>query len=145
MGGGQAAVQAGTLTSHEWLSPAVRVRTKAAKDQFCMRLGMRRLRKYASWPTFSSKVGGFDSRRLHSSKSLPESGLEKLDSGLASNGHQSGDPGWLALLPAVASEYGPALRYLVEAWPHLPPHIRAAIFTLVDSVAPPFDTEGGQP
>jgi hypothetical protein len=41
-----------------------------------------------------------------------------------------------------ASGCGPDVRYLAEAWPHLPPHIREAIFTLVDSVAHFYDAEG---
>jgi hypothetical protein len=36
-------------------------------------------------------------------------------------------------------DYSPSLVQIMNAWPHLPPHIREAICTLVDAAMPSVD------
>jgi len=47
--------------------------------------------------------------------------------------------------PAGGSEFTPSIRYIADAWPHLQPHVREAIFTLIDATLRQQQLEGGQP
>jgi hypothetical protein len=43
------------------------------------------------------------------------------------------------IVRAEELECGTATRFIAEAWPHLPPHIREAIFVMVDSALIQFN------
>jgi hypothetical protein len=42
------------------------------------------------------------------------------------------------------SEFSPSIQYIADAWPRLQPHIREAIFTLIDATLRQQQLEGGQ-
>jgi hypothetical protein len=77
------------------------------------------------------------------SKSLSEEELEKQSSELAANGQQSAGPYCQLEASYDASVGGPSVRYLTEAWPKLPPHLKEAVITLVDAALALRLSEGG--
>ena len=42
------------------------------------------------------------------------------------------------------AEVRASIRYIAEAWPHLQPHIRESVFTLIDSALRQQQLEGGR-
>ena len=43
------------------------------------------------------------------------------------------------------AEFTPSIQYIADAWPHLQPHVREAIFTLIDAALDQQKSERGQP
>ena len=47
--------------------------------------------------------------------------------------------------PAASdTEFTPSIQYIADAWPHLQPHVREAIFTLIDAALDQQELERGQ-
>ena len=93
----------------------------------------------------------FDSRRLHLPKELCDNDLQQAPSGLAVNGLHSEDAASHqpspddTIAPAGDDLANTSIRYITYAWPHLQPHVREAIFTLIDAALPDqHRLEGGQ-
>ena len=42
------------------------------------------------------------------------------------------------------NEDSPSIEFIAQAWPHLSPHIREAIFTLIDASFPSLEENGAQ-
>jgi hypothetical protein len=42
------------------------------------------------------------------------------------------------------TEFSPSIQYIADAWPRLQPHVREAIFTLIDATLRQQQLEGGQ-
>lgn len=86
---------------------------------------------------------GFDSRRLHSLNQEPSNDLEKSEKLLGASWEHVTDADCRDAAVSVFS-FGPTLAYIAERWPHLQPHIREAILTLVDCTDRDAFAEGGQ-
>ena len=76
----------------------------------------------------------FDSRRLHSLNQDTDNDLGKIEKSLGVSGECSTDADCLSEAVSVSS-FAPTIAYIAERWQHLPPHIREAILTLVDTVS----------
>src|SRR5262245_55233746 len=69
--------------------------------------------------------------QAHSSNELPVNALEKAPPPPTAFWECARGSDWLRVSSPDCAEY------LLAAWPHLPPHIKESIFTLVDAVLSP--------
>ena len=84
------------------------------------------------------------SRRLHFVSPFVERELGKQQFSMAANRQHSKCPILHCLSAGDAEKHGPAVAYLATAWHRLPPHVREAIFTLVDGSLAQQELETGR-
>jgi hypothetical protein len=85
----------------------------------------------------------FDSRRLHLLNQEPSNDLEKSEKSLGVIWECSTDGDCRSAAVAV-SVFEPTMAHIAERWPHLQPHIREAIITLIDCSGRDAFAAGGQ-
>jgi hypothetical protein len=77
---------------------------------------------------------------LHSLNQETDNDLEKIEKSLGVSGEYPNDADCPFEAASVAS-FWPTIGYIADRWPFLPPHIREAILTLVDSGTSPESAE----
>lgn len=78
-----------------------------------------------------------------SSNALPENGLRHDDPSLGVSWECGGGNECPFSSPGD-TEFSPSIQYIADAWPRLQPHVREAIFTLIDATLRQQQLEGGQ-
>jgi hypothetical protein len=73
----------------------------------------------------------------------PDNNLEKQGSALGVSWECGGGNECPCSSPSDTA-FSPSIRYIADAWPRLQPHVREAIFTLIDATLRQQQLEGGQ-